>query len=235
MEAFGVDHPQALGQVSWPGDSKQLRLVHDGAAWTVAEGPPSPDLKGPHRYGPFKDAFRNRMVFVYGTRGTPDENTWAFNKARFDAETFRYRGNGSMDVIPDTDFDASVRRDRNVILYGNAETNSAWCDLLGAAPVQVRRGSITIGARTLAGTDLACLLIRPRPGSTTACVAAVSGSGLTGMRLTDALPYFVSGVAYPDCIVIGADMLTRGTAGVRMAGFFGNDWSVEAGEFAWRP
>jgi hypothetical protein len=29
-------------------------------------------------------------------------------------------------------------------------------------------------------------------------------------------------------------MLVDGSKGVRMAGFFGNDWSVEDGEFAWK-
>ncbi len=242
LEHLSPDEPvsltldgQTLPDVSWPAETKQLWLALDDDTWTVSGEPPWADLKGPHRFGPFKDAFRHRMVFVYGTAGTPRENDWAFHKTRYDAETFRYRGNGSIDVIPDTDLDSHAGRDRNVILYGNAETNAAWGELLGAGPVQVRRGSITIGEKQITGDDLACLLIRPRPGSPTACVAAVSGTGITGLRVTDALPYFVSGVAYPDCIVIGAEMLARGTAGVRAAGFFGNDWSVETGDFAWRP
>jgi hypothetical protein len=54
-----------------------------------------------------------------------------------------------------------------------------------------------------------------------------------GLRLTERLPYFLAGVAYPDCIVLGTDVLTHGTAGVRTAGFFGLDWAVASGEFAW--
>jgi hypothetical protein len=54
------------------------------------------------------------------------------------------------------------------------------------------------------------------------------------MRLTERLNYFGSGIEYPDCIVVGLEMLSRGAAGIRAAGFFGNDWSVESGEFAWR-
>ena len=67
-----------------------------------------------------------------------------------------------------------------------------------------------------------------------ACVAVVSGSGLAGMRLTDRLPYFLGGVEYPDVTVIGPEMLKQGSKGVRVAGFFGLDWSVDKGEFAWR-
>ena len=54
------------------------------------------------------------------------------------------------------------------------------------------------------------------------------------MKLTDRLPYFLAGVAYPDFTLIGPDMLTKGTEGVRAAGFFGLDWSIAKGEFAWR-
>jgi hypothetical protein len=225
---------QELTSLDWPEATRQIWLSQAEDHWTVSTDPPSRDLKGPHRYGPFKDAFRHRVLFVYGTAGTRAENTWAFNKARYDAETFWYRGNGSVDVIADRDFDAGLEPDRGVVLYGNAETNSAWADLLGNSPVQVRRGSIRIGEKTVDGDDLACLFIRPRPESDIACVGAVSGAGLAGMRLTDRLPYFVSGVAYPDCTVIGPEMLSAGSAGVRVAGFFGLDWSVETGDFAWR-
>lgn len=222
-----------IDEIAWPAESKRVRLSRDGEEWRLATAP-SPLLKGPLRYGPFKDAFRNRMIFVYGTAGNAQENSWAFAKARYDAETFWYRGNGSMDVVADRDFDPHADRDRNVILYGNADTNTAWGALLTDSPVVLARQSIRVGRRTLKGGDLGCLLVRPRPNSDIAVVGVVGGSGIAGMRLTDRLPYFVSGVAYPDCIVIGPDILETEAEGVRVAGFFGIDWSVERGDFAWR-
>ncbi|MHC4219160.1 MAG: carboxylesterase family protein [Planctomycetota bacterium] len=223
-----------LSSLDWPGDNAKIWLTRTDDKWSAGAEPPSPDRKGPHRYGPFKDAFRHRVLFVYGTSGTDEENDWAYAKARYDAETFWYRGNAAVEVIADRDFDAASDPDRNVIIYGNAETNAAWAGLLGEGPVQVRRGSIGIGARRIDRDDLACLFIRPRPGSDTASVGVVCGSGPAGMRLTDRLPYFVSGVAYPDCTVIGPEMLSEGSTGVLAAGFFGLDWSVDAGDFAWR-
>jgi hypothetical protein len=173
------------------------------------------------------------VMLVYGTKGTPEENAWAYAKARYDAEVFWYRGNGSVDLIPDTAVGDPADRHRNVVLYGNADTNGAWASLLGDSPVQVRSGEAAVGDRTMEGADLACLLIRPRPGSELASVGAVSGTGIVGMRLTGRLGYFVSGVAYPDCLVIGSDALEKGTQGIRCAGFFGLDWKVESGEFVW--
>ena len=173
-------------------------------------------------------------MFVYATQGTQAQNAAVYNKARYDAETFWYRGNGAVDVLPDVDFDPSTERDRNVILYGNADTNAAWAALLGESPVQVRGGAVTLGQREITGADLGCLFIRPRPGSDRALVGVVAGTGVAGMRLTERLPYFVSGSAYPDCIVLGPEVLTSGTAGIHVAGFFGIDWGVDSGEFAWR-
>ncbi len=228
---------ERITDIPWPENGMQIWLMRDGRGtkWTVDGEPLSGDEKGPHRYGPFKDAFRNRMIFVYGTRGTDEENDWNYAKARYDAESFWYRGNGSIDVIADTEFDPAAEPDRGVIIYGNADTNAAWEPLLGEAPVQVRRGIIRIGSRELAGDDLGCLFLRPRPGSDTASVGAVSGSGLPGLRVTERLPYFLAGVGYPDFLVISPEVLTEGAAGVRAAGYFGLDWSVDEGQSAIRP
>lgn len=229
---------EELGDIEWPASVPRLWLVRrggeDDAMWQVTREPLRADEKGPHRYGPFKDAFRHRMIFVYGTQGTTEETAWAYNKARYDAETFWYRGNGSVELIADTAFVPEAAPDRGVIVYGNADTNAAWKPLLGDSPVQVERGAIIAGDHELHGHDLACLFIRPRPGSDVACVGVVSGSGPAGMRLTDRLPYFVSGVGYPDCIILGPEVLSKGTEGVRAAGYFGLDWSLEGGSFAWR-
>jgi hypothetical protein len=220
---------QKFEALAWPA-SKCVWLERVDETWRALADAPSPKLKHPRRGGPFKDALRNRMVFVYGTLGTPEENAWAAAKARFDAETFWYRGNGSVEVIPDHEFNPASQPDRNVIVYGNADTVRSWGALLGDSPVQVKRGSVRVGANDYSGEDLACLLVRPRPNSDRACVAVIGGSGIAGMRVTDRLPVFVSGVAYPDYTVLGADVFKRGLDGVRCAGFFGNDWSIEGGE-----
>ncbi len=217
---------QSLDDIAWPEGEARVWCARDGQKWAVVPKP-SVDLKGPHRAGPFKDAFRNRVVFVYGTKGTATENAWALAKARFDAETFWYRGNGSVDVVADTTFDPKADPDRNVVLYGHAEMNAAWKPLLGLSPVQVRAGTLKVGDREAKGDNLGVLLVRPRPGSDKAVVAAVTGTGPAGLRTTDRLPYFASGVGYPDWVVFDPK-------GVVASGYFGNDWKVETGDSAWR-
>ncbi len=224
---------QTLSPVEWPADEPRLWLEKTDGAWAAGRRPAA-TMKNARRAGPFRQAFNDRFVLVYGTQGGADENAWALQKARYDAETFGYRGNGSVDVVADTAFDPAAEPDRGVILYGNAATNAAWARLLEGCPVRIEPGRAAVGDRALTGDDMACLFLWPRPGSETALVGVVSGSGLPGMRLTDRLPYFVSGVHVPDFCLIGVEMLRDGAKGVRAAGFFGNDWSVERGEFVWR-
>ncbi len=218
--------------------SIRIWLIRKGSTWSASGESPSSTLKGPHRYGPFKEAFRDRFVLVYGTRGTAAENAWALARARYDAELFWYRGNGSVDLVADNALLDPVRKaefqDRGVIVYGHAESNAAWPALLADSPVQVRRGRVRIGRRELAGDELACLFVRPRPDSKRAAVAVVGGTGMSGLRLTERLAYFLSGVAYPDCSVFSAHERESGDATLQAAGFFGIDWGVDSGEFAFR-
>ena len=223
-----------LDEVLWPRgpDNARLWLLRADDGWRVA-GPPAPPQKGPQRGGPFKQAFGNRFALVYGTRGAPQENAWMLARARYDAETFWYRGNGSVDVIADVDFDAARHADRNVILYGHADCNARWDLLREDCPVLVRRGRVRVGERELEGDDLACLWVYPRAGSDTGLIGVIGGSGLAGLRATEPLPLFLSGVAYPDWIVLRAAYLREGLPGVVGAGYFANDWSID-GECAWR-
>jgi hypothetical protein len=127
-------------------DDPELYLMREGSRWEIGT---KQDLKhkNPLRSGTFKDAFNHRMVFVYGTAGDANEDQWAYNKARYDAEVWYYRANGSVDIVADNAFDPRDYPDRGVILYGNASTNSAWSKLLKSSPIQVTRDRITFGSK----------------------------------------------------------------------------------------
>ena len=53
-----------------------------------------------------------------------------------------------------------------------------------------------------------------------------------GMRVTERLPYFISGAGFPDYYIVGADMLEKGSVGVRAAGFFDSEWKFSEAECA---
>lgn len=190
--------------------------------------------KHPERSGGFKMAFTNNMVFVYATNGTEEENKWYENKARFDAETFLYRGNGSIDVIADSVFRPQNYRERNVIIYGNADNNSAWRSVLEFSPVQVKNNGIQMGSRFMEGDHLGTYFIQPRSDSQTALIGVVAGTGSEGMQSLFPNDYFSGITGFPDLMVFGVDWIRDGLHGLEVSGFFGNDWSVESGEFIYR-
>ena len=202
-----------------------LRSLGDGR-WEVS-GAIDTKEKYSLRGGGFKHAFGHNVVFVYATGGTKAENEWYMNRARFDAETFYYRGNGSMDIVADRDFRASDYPDRNVMIYGNASNNSAWGQLLAHAPFSVANGRIDWGGKTVSGDDLAAFLIYPRNDSPIASVGVVAGTGDKGMRAAYANNYFLTLPGFPDYMIFRADLLREGLDKMELAGFFDNKWQIK--------
>ncbi|MBN8823326.1 alpha/beta hydrolase-fold protein [Spirosoma sp.] len=200
-------------------------LRRESGQWVQAKQPDAWQ-KGPHRNGTFKDAFNNRMVFVYGTKGTKDENDWNIQKARYDAETWLYRGNGAVDIIADTEFSLTSYADRGVVLFGNATNNAAWQSLLADCPIQVERNRIRAGSQQWQGDDLGTYFVWPIKGSKTASVAVIGGTGLKGMKAASANQYFAGASGFPDFMIFGLDMVRDGSKGVRMAGFYTNNWQL---------
>jgi len=239
-----------LNGISFQQNSNKIYLEKKSGQWEVIPEP-SPNDKSPSRYGTFKDAFHHDVIFVYGTHGTEEENKWAFDKARYDAESFWYRRGGSIDIVSDKEFNSEVEPDRSVILYGNRETNSAWSEVLDNSPVDVSEGKLVFGKKIKSGKDYSCFMIRPRRGSAIASVGVVTGTGIEGMRLTYIVPYLQPWFSLPDLTIMDSTNFFQenqsigsftgqrngdrigfgGGHGVKVAGFFGLDWSIENGEF----
>jgi pimeloyl-ACP methyl ester carboxylesterase len=235
-ETIGEDSPGKF-EIELDGDSVTttggtIWLRRTGDTWQSAEQPQH--AKGPHRFGLFKSAFDHQFVLVYSTSGTEEENKWSLNKARYDAETFWYRGNGSADVISDREFKPKDYADRNVILYGNSDTNRAWSILLADCPLQLTRKQASIGDRIVVDPRLATLFVYPKPDSTQNVVGVVGGTGIEGLRSTNSMRYFVSGIAFPDLMLVSADYLDRGTSALVAAGFWDSNWQVDKADIEWQ-
>ncbi len=222
--------------VAWP-HLILFPLVRENGVWKYARDPSyfAGQVVGGGPAGLFKLAFARNMVFVLGTSGDADEDRWARSKARYDAEQWYYRGNGAVDVVADTElerFEIESRSRHSKILYGNVSMNAATETLLKDCPIRVSTAAVEVGERRIEADSLACLcLCPPVRDDRDSSVAIIAPTGPIGMRLCDRLPYFVSGVAYPDVTVLSPDVLMKGLPGVVATGFFGNDWTVENGEF----
>ena len=188
-----------------------------------------PSRKTPARSGPFKRAFANHFVLIYGTAGDEQEDAQLLARARYDSEVWRYRGNGCAAVWSDQEVLApqNLRRmaGRNLILYGNRDTNLAVQAFVPPeCPLVAARGRMSLGGQTWDGDDLAAFCVYPRVGEDTALLGWFADSGPKGSRLGYTLAPFVSGVGCPDFAIFDASVLSKGDAGVKAAGWFDSHW-----------
>lgn len=219
------------GQQIITSGNDNLHFVLKGESWVnIAEIDKS--HKHAARQGGFKLAFDRNVVFVYATHGTSAENQWYENKARFDAETFLYRGNSSVDIIPDKEFSVEKYKGRNIIIYGNASNNSAWKPLLSECPVQVTKNGISFGDEKLPGENLGTYFIYPNPFDDYSLTGVVAGTGEAGMKAASPNDYFSGITGFPDLLIFNTDWLKDNPEGIIKSGFFGNDWQITTGEFS---
>ncbi len=239
LDADGKDQPGAAC-VDWPPifdmfrshdlasqqeqREKSLDKLIDGAA-----KPANPlDPRGFPK-GSFKRAFDRRFLLVYATAGTPEENAWAFNKARYDAEQWWYRGNGYAQVVSDVGMNDVVSQSgfptRNVILYGTPTSNSAWKDLV---PSDVRVSTDGIAFMTKAGgqlfevTDqengqmgmLLAFDVLNHDQTDYRTIAVVTGTSVQGCRTLDRLPIFLAGTGIPSQLILRSDVWTKGNESI---------------------
>lgn len=215
----------SLNELSAAPGSSPVFLEKSGGQWQIVPAP-SPEEKGPHRNGGFKEAFNHRMLYVYGTGGTREENRWAVEKARYDAESWYYRGNGAFDIIADHAFDPVAHAGRNIILVGNAQTNTAWDTLLAGCPIQVGAGFVQVGDTRYDGHDIGGYFTWKRPGSAIHTVGVITGTGLHGMQAATANSYFAGASGFPDYLFFKLGMLVNGPEDIVDAGFYTNEWEV---------
>ena len=138
-----------------------------------------------------------------------------------------YRGNGAVDIVADKDFNLAKYKDRGIILYGNKSMNAAWKQLLQDCPIQVERNKITAGSKVWTGDHFGAYFIWPIHNSNIASVAVISGSGVKGMQAANANQYFAGASGFPDFMIFDLEMLQTAAYGVKLAGFYDNNWKLD--------
>ncbi|MEN8151005.1 MAG: prolyl oligopeptidase family serine peptidase [Planctomycetota bacterium] len=193
-------------------------------AWGVGTSKADAAGKNPIRAGPFKRAFGKHMVWVYGTGGTDAMRAATLARVRADAYAWWYRGNGRVRILADTAFDAAAYAGRNVVLYGNADTNRAFSILDPACPVTAKAKQIRVGRATFKGDLGTCFVF---PGNGGALVGVVGATSGVAMRRMFSTRHFVSGVAIPDWVVFDGSTLEQGMDGVKASGYFSRNWALQ--------
>ncbi len=210
-----------------PGPTGLAHFLRDESRNWIATSPVPVEQKTATRMGPFKRAFDRGFVFVVGTGGSAAEDAELLARARYEAQVWWYRGNGQVSLMTDREFLAVEQVAGNVILFGNAKSNTAWPDVVpSTCPLEVLPGQVRLGARSDTGDAIGALFVTPRRDHPEALVGVLGSTGVPGARLGYNLAVFVSGVGYPDYAVFDSTVLRAGDGGVLATGWWGNDWRL---------
>lgn len=185
--------------------------------------------KTPGRYGPIKQAYFSPFVMVYGTRAHETRGDiyadMALHAARTQAFRWWRRGNGYVDVLPDTCVTDSIIADFNLILFGTSNCNGFLDRIERYLPIQSRWGK-PLREFSIAGEEVrgaaGAMFIYPNPLNPDRFVVVIQPAWPTGFSNP-----FYAGAGLPDYIIYGGNAETMGWAGVLCTGFFDAAWQVD--------
>ncbi|MCU0245404.1 MAG: prolyl oligopeptidase family serine peptidase, partial [Bryobacter sp.] len=194
-----VAAPPVLSDRSW-----RASLRREGAAWRPFDGKWSGLRKVHGLTGPIDDALMDRFVFVRPTG--PNPSAWALAEMERAAREWRRQMKGEPRIKNDTEITEADIREANLVLWGEPSSNQVLGRIAGELPI----------AWSSLGGGESLVMIYPNPLNPKRYV--VLNSGLT-WREPDYLSNARQTPKLPDWAVVDT-----GTAAVRRAGFFDEQW-----------
>lgn len=198
-----------------------------GETWSKSDPKSGQSFKKAGVEGPIRDVFLDRVTFVYGSG---DEGTRRANREV--AESFgRFHSGMDIDypVVPDVELGADVASHGSLVLVGTARDHSLLARLAARLPVTATARGIAIGDQLIAGADVGAIFIHPNPEHPNHYVVVITAPSPAGIWRALSLPRLLPDfVVYDRALADAATEQVLGTAKVRAAGFFGNDWSLPA-------
>ncbi len=192
--------------------------------------------KTPGLYGPIKQAYFTPFVLVYGTQSDRRKGPTTdilLHQAGLQAFQWWRRGNGYVDVIPDTLVTDRIIADYNLILFGGPAENTFVARIMRHLPIRRVTGSkgngIEIGSHLIKGRGLAAEFVYPNPLNPDRLVVVHMGTDAAGLGISDFFKTLYAGAGLPDYIVYDETVRTKGWAGVICTGFFDGAWKVDPG------
>lgn len=175
-----------------------------------------------------KHAYFSPFMLIYGTIGDSLSSRNNFAQARMQSYVWWYRANGYVEILPDTEVTSDIIKDYNLVVFGNAETNSVLKWINHKLPVRVERESIIINNQRLIQKNLCLIEIYPNPLNSEKYVLVYSATSAEAEKLMGFFMPLHTGAGLPDYIVYDKSVLVYGWGGVIAAGFFDREWKFDA-------
>jgi poly(3-hydroxybutyrate) depolymerase len=193
--------------------------------WAPGTGRAGRPEKHRDAYGPCRQALMAPFALVYGTADTALADDLRF-AATQEALRWWLVGNGTCEVLADSEATGDAVRGRNLVLYGGPDANTVTRRLAARLPIRTEQGELTLAGRRL-GTDLAAMFVFPDPAAPGRLVLVRMGTDAEHTRLAGFWGLLHSGAGIPDFVIFDRSVRRLGWGGVRAAGHFDPDWQVD--------
>lgn len=203
-----------------------LLLELKGGRWHL-DAPAIGDglLKLPGIQGPIDDAFMSAFVVVPPDRASVSPVREAFYKRElaYTARRWREVFRGDLPIKRAAELTADDLKTKNLILFGEPDTNPKMAELLGQTPLAWKNNAVKLGAKSWKGESVVPLAIYPNPKQPVRYIVLNSGptirekSDPNNSLQTPQLPdWAVLDVSVPSTDSTPAKILD--------AGFFNEEW-----------
>lgn len=140
--------------------------LKDGS-WKIrdASKPAATLCKIPNLQGPIDDAFMSAFVVVPPEKASTSAVREAFYKREFEYTKRRWREafRGDLPIKRASELTADDFKNKNIIFFGEPETNSKLAELLAQTPIKWQSGEVKLGAKSWKGETVVPLAIYPNP------------------------------------------------------------------------
>jgi hypothetical protein len=223
-----VDNVIFSGQL--PASSRlTLRRQSDGSYVRLADesvaGTQTPAIKRTGQlYGPVSDAFNKPFLFVFGSQGAGEEaarmNEASHRAAQALARDWMYRCNGIVRIKSDSEVTPDDIASLNLILFGNAATNSMISEINDALPIGFIPKGIRVGRRKFVADDTGMIMISPNPLNQSKYVLIVGGTTPRSLEIAGRLRL----ADLPDYVIFDWSTLRGTSVDFVDGGYFDKYW-----------
>jgi poly(3-hydroxybutyrate) depolymerase len=166
FKVVGVDDTD----LSWSGKAARDGVTYYSENWR------RPGLrKSTALCGPVKEAYRSAFVLVYGTSGSKADTARLKGNAMRFASEWQEFAKGALAIRADIDVDAETMETKNVVLFGEPNSNVVISRVAARLPIEWDEASATIAGTPYSLAERGLVFVYPNPDAPERLAVFMSG------------------------------------------------------------